>query len=59
MPNALIAHVKVSGEKSKRGVYDVLHTSDKVTKYLFGLHPAEQITGLSVPTLLAPHHRGD
>lgn len=59
LPNARIAHVKVCGEKSKRGVNDVLHTRDKVTKYLFGLHPAEQITGLSVPTLQAPHHRGD
>ena len=49
LPNARLARVKVSGEKSKCGIYDVPHTCDRVTKYLFGLRPAEQITGLSAP----------
>lgn len=42
MPNTRVAQVKVSGQKSKRGIYDVLRTPDRVTKYLFGLHPAKQ-----------------
>lgn len=59
LPNARVAQVKVSGESSQSvAFYDVLHTRDRVTKYLFGRHPAEQITGVSVPALHAFPSKG-